>query len=90
MSQVEKVSVALTAELAEEVREAVRKGEYASSSEVIREALRDWSFKREERAATIARFRRLCEEGLASGEPQPARSVEEIIAVGRKRLAERR
>ena len=46
MSTVEKLSIALTQEMAKEVRMAVKTGEYASSSEVIREALRDWQRKR--------------------------------------------
>mgnify|MGYP001604329124 FL=1 len=41
MSTVEKLSIALTPEMAKEVRTAVDSGEYASSSEVIRDALRD-------------------------------------------------
>ena len=40
MPHVEKMSVALTQEMAEMVRQAVETGEYASSSEVVREALR--------------------------------------------------
>ena len=50
MSKVEKVSVALTPELLESIRYAVDSGDYASSSEVVREAVRDWVGKREERA----------------------------------------
>jgi antitoxin ParD1/3/4 len=46
MANAEKLSIALTPELAELVREAVGSGDYASSSEVIREALRDWKTKR--------------------------------------------
>jgi len=40
VSKVSKVSVALTPELAQLVQQAVAGGEYASGSEVIREALR--------------------------------------------------
>jgi putative addiction module CopG family antidote len=46
MPNVEKISVALTSEMAAFVRDVVESGEYASSSEVIREALRDWKQKR--------------------------------------------
>ena len=46
MATVEKLSIALTHEMADEVRTAVKSGDYASSSEVIREALRDWRRKR--------------------------------------------
>jgi len=41
MANVEKLSIALTPEMAATVRQCVERGEYASSSEVIREALRD-------------------------------------------------
>ena len=42
MQNVEKMSVALTPEMAAAVRDAVASGEYASASEVVREALRLW------------------------------------------------
>jgi antitoxin ParD1/3/4 len=67
MANVEKVSVALTPEMAAMMREAVRSGEYASSSEVMREALRDWRHRREERARAIAEIGRLWDAGIASG-----------------------
>ena len=41
MANVEKISIALPADMATLVRNAVETGDYASSSEVIREALRD-------------------------------------------------
>lgn len=46
MPNVEKVSIALPPEMVSMVRAAVEAGEYSSSSEVVREALRDWSRKR--------------------------------------------
>ena len=46
MPHAEKLSIALTPEMAEMVRRAVDSGDYASASEVIREALRDWKTKR--------------------------------------------
>ena len=46
MPNVEKMSIALTPEMAAAVRAAVENGEYVSSSEVIREALRDWQLRR--------------------------------------------
>ncbi len=41
-----KISVSLTDEHARLLNEAVASGDYASSSEVIREALRDWRARR--------------------------------------------
>lgn len=90
MSKVEKVSVALTPELLETVREAVASGDYASSSEVVREALRDWLEKRERRSAAIDRLRTAWDEGIASGISPHRRTAQEIIADGRRRLAARK
>jgi antitoxin ParD1/3/4 len=67
MANVEKVSVALTQDMAVMVREAVTSGEYASSSEVIRDALRDWKAKRTLAQIQIDELRRLTAEGIASG-----------------------
>lgn len=53
MSNVEKVSIALSNELLRSVRAAVASGEYASSSEVVREALRQWKGQRQKRRATV-------------------------------------
>jgi antitoxin ParD1/3/4 len=86
VSKVEKLSIALTGELAESVRVAVKSGDYASSSEVIREALRDWSEKRERRTASLAHVRKLLQDGLDSGLSQRRRSADDIIAEGRRRL----
>ncbi|MFZ0359195.1 MAG: type II toxin-antitoxin system ParD family antitoxin, partial [Terriglobales bacterium] len=46
MPNVEKISIALPPEMVAVVRRAVETGEYASSSEVVRDALRDWTQKR--------------------------------------------
>jgi antitoxin ParD1/3/4 len=46
MATVEKISIALPPEMVAVVRSAVDTGEYASSSEVVRDALRDWTQKR--------------------------------------------
>ncbi|MFG1343022.1 ribbon-helix-helix domain-containing protein [Xanthobacter autotrophicus] len=53
MANVEKVSVALTPEMAAMMREVVETGEYASASEVMREALRDWKHRRTLRARAV-------------------------------------
>lgn len=66
-TKVEKVSIALTPEMAAMLRDAVDTGEYASSSEVVREALRNWKTERLEKAAKLADLRRLVEDAHASG-----------------------
>ena len=71
MPTVEKIAIALTKEIAENVRNAVTAGEYASTSEVIREALRDWQFKRATQREAVEHLRRLWQAGLASGSAGP-------------------
>ena len=87
MSSVEKISVALSPELLEAVKNAVASGEYASSSEVIREALRDWRLRQPLRQAEVERLRKAWAEGLESGPSRPF-DIDEIKRRGRERLKE--
>jgi antitoxin ParD1/3/4 len=59
MASVEKISIALPPEMVSLVRQAVEAGEYASSSEVIRDALRDWTHKRRLRENGLDELRRV-------------------------------
>jgi antitoxin ParD1/3/4 len=86
MPSVEKVSVALTAEQLAAVRAVVDAGEYATASEVIREALRDWQTKREFRQEDIRRIRELWLEGLGSGSAGEL-NMADLRAQARRRLA---
>ena len=86
MSAVEKLSIALTPEFATEIRTAVASGEFASTSEVIRAALRAWRRERERRAAAVEGLRELWREGL-EGEPSEPLDADEIKRRGRARLA---
>ena len=85
MPNVEKISVALTPEMAALVRDAVKTGEYASGSEVIREALRDWNHKRILRQEEMNQVRSLWEEGLKSG-PGRFADIGGVKAEARRRL----
>ena len=67
MASVEKVSVALTNEQVSALKAAVETGEYATTSEIVREALRDWQLKRELRQEDIKRLRQMWVDGVASG-----------------------
>ena len=69
MVTAEKISIALPPEMAALVRSAVATGEYASSSEVIRDALRDWKHKRSLRQQGIAELRQLWQEALSDRTP---------------------
>jgi antitoxin ParD1/3/4 len=76
MPNVEKISVALPPEMVAVVRQAVDAGEYASSSEVVREALRDWTQKRSLRQQGVEELRQLWREALADKIPGiPAEEV---------------
>ncbi|CAN7690592.1 type II toxin-antitoxin system ParD family antitoxin [Rhizobium sp. LjRoot30] len=73
MPNVEKVSVSMTPQHAELMRDAVNSGAYASGSEVVREAMRDWSAKWMQKREDIAKLRAMWAEGKASG---PATEVD--------------
>jgi len=67
LPNVEKVSVSMTLQHAELLRDAVSSGAYASGSEVVREAMRDWSAKWVQKREDIVKLRAMWEEGKASG-----------------------
>src|SRR5260370_27066261 len=71
MPDIQKISVAVTGEQLAVLKAAVEAGEYATTSEIIREAIRDWQFKRELRQEDIKRLRHLWDEGKASGPAEP-------------------
>jgi antitoxin ParD1/3/4 len=70
MGNIDKRSITLSPELANAVDAAVAAGEYASASEVIRDALRLWKERRDLLGYTIEELRALVQEGIDSG---PAR-----------------
>ena len=85
MASVEKLSIALTPEFAADIRQAIATGEYASTSEVVRDALRAWKQIRQGREVAVEELRRLWREGIESGEGQPL-DAEDIKRRGRERL----
>ena len=73
---IEKISIALPPEMVAQVRQAVETGEYASSSEVVRDALRDWTYKRHLQQQGIAELRQLWQEARNNDAPGvPAEDV---------------
>lgn len=65
MPTIEKLSIALPTEMAALVRRAVDVGEYSSNSEVIRDALRDWTHKRNLREQGLANLRKAWRQAVA-------------------------
>ena len=58
MATVEKISIALPQEMVSLVKKAVTTGEYASSSEVVRDAFREWTQRRKLRQEGVATLRK--------------------------------
>ena len=71
MAGIERLSIALPSPMADAVRRAVDEGEYASASEVIRDALRLWELRRHLRERDLDALRRRWDEGKASGRAGP-------------------
>jgi antitoxin ParD1/3/4 len=71
MSKIERVTVALPAETLESARAAVESGEYASTSEIVCDAMRLWENHRALQAQEAERLRKAYEEGIASGSAGP-------------------
>ena len=84
MSKIQKISVSLPLEMTNLINDAVISGDYASTSEVIREALRDWKQKRLIQLQNIDEIKQLWQEGLESGSGQ-FKNIEEIKQEARKR-----
>jgi len=63
MSKLERITVTMPEEMAAKLRAAVESGEYATTSEVVREALRDWADEQARRQAGLERLRALIAEG---------------------------
>ncbi|HSG95877.1 MAG TPA: type II toxin-antitoxin system ParD family antitoxin [Afifellaceae bacterium] len=84
MAQNKKISVSITEELDRTMKDAVKRGEYGSSSEVVRDALRRWHQNREREKLEIQRIRQLVQEGIDSG-PGTYQSIDEIKKAARAR-----
>ncbi len=69
MAGVEKISIALPPEMVSIVRQAVEAGEYASNSEVVRDALRDWTQKRSLRQQGVEDLRQVWKQALKDKTP---------------------
>ena len=91
MAEIERVTITLPADMAAVVRGAVEMGDYASTSEVVRDALRDWKLKRTVQIQELAALKADIERGLAdmaAGRVQ-AFDTDRIVARGRKLSAVR-
>ncbi|WP_029620659.1 type II toxin-antitoxin system ParD family antitoxin [Pseudorhizobium marinum] len=85
MAMVEKITIELASETAGFVRSAVDAGEYASTSEAISDAVREWKERRDLLGHTVEDLRALVQEGIESG-PSSRTSMAEVKAAARDRL----
>ncbi len=91
MAEIERMTITLPSEMAAVVKGAVEGGDYASNSEVVREALRDWKVKRALQARDLASLQADIDVGLAdvaAGRVQEFDAAA-IIERGRQLLAAR-
>ncbi len=78
MQHAEKISITLPPDMLRALREAVTGGDYASTSEALRDAVRLWQRQRTEDAERIAALRARVQRSLA--DPRPSVSEAEVAA----------
>jgi len=91
MPDIERLTITLPADMAAVVRSAVEAGDYASTSEVVREAIREWKLRRVLQLQELAALKQDIDKGLADVAEGRVKEfdADAIIARGRKLLADR-
>ncbi len=91
MAEIERMTVTLPSDMAAVVKGAVEGGDYASSSEVVREALRDWKMKRALQLQELTALKADIDKGLTDVAEGRVKDFDagRIIERGRKLLAAR-
>jgi antitoxin ParD1/3/4 len=67
--KIEKISITLPMEMLHDIKEQVRLGVYASTSEVIRDAMRLWQRQEQEHQLRLSLIRERLERSAQSGTP---------------------
>ena len=91
MAEIERLTITLPTDMADVVKSAVAVGDYASTSEVVRAALRDWKMKRALQIQELAALKTDIDKGLAEVAAGRVKGFDAagIIKRGRKLLAAR-
>ena len=91
MSTIERMTITMPADMAAVVKAAVEGGDYASTSEVVRDALREWKTKRAIQSHELAALKADIDKGLADVAAGRLKKFDKdkIIERGRKLLASR-
>lgn len=92
MAELERLTITMPGEMVAVVKAAVAEGDYASTSEVVREALRDWKIKRVIQHEEIAALKADIDKGLAdvAAGRLTEFNADRIVERGRKLLAARK
>lgn len=85
MAKTERLNIALPEAMADAVRRAVEAGEYATASEVIRDALQLWEARRLLRERDLDVLRQKWDGGKASGRAGPL-DIRRLVAEERVKL----
>lgn len=85
---VERITVTLTTDMADTIKAAVNSGDYASNSEIVREALRDWRFKQLTQRRELETLRQDINKGIDDINEGRVQEFDagRIVAEGEKRL----
>ena len=91
MADIERLTISLPADMAATIKGAVETGDYASTSEVVREALRDWRTKRAVQLQELAALKADIDKGLADVAAVRVKDFDSknIVERGRRLLARR-
>lgn len=82
------MTISLSPQQAARIQQAVETGDYASNSEVLRDALRLWEQREEIRGLEIAKLKRAYAEGMASGAAREV-DADDLLASFKVRAATR-
>ena len=87
MAEIERITITVTSDLVTDMKAAIADGDYASVSEIVRDALRDWRVKRLGEQQKLAELRAIVEEGFADLVDRRVSELDpgEIIARVRRR-----
>jgi len=91
MSTIERMTITMPGDMAAEIKAAVDAGDYASTSEVVRDALRDWKTRRTIQLHEIAALKADIDQGFADVAAGRIKDFDKkkIVERGRKLLASR-
>ena len=91
MSTIERMTITMPSDMAAVIKAAVETGDYASTSEVVRDALREWKMRRAIQLQEMTALKADIDKGLADVAAGRVKDFNKkaIIERGRKLLASR-